>query len=159
MTNKKLGVVLFIWMTIVFLVACEAKETVVPTETTPPLPKSIEIELNQPYTVHIGQIAVLDEMQLTVTELRDIRCPSEVLCAEKGFVQLSITITTQGQPPQTYLMNSDPFYKPEFGLGSTIITHNDYKIQLVEVEPYPKLPEEVIPLEAYLITFVISKDN
>jgi hypothetical protein len=150
---------LFVCLALLILVGCEGGvQTSPPVEATS-LPETIMVEFDKPFTLNIGQEAVLGALRLRVTELRDIRCPSEVVCAEKGFAQVSVDITEGDQAPQTYLMNSDPFYKAESGVGVSVITHNGYRIELIEVAPYPKLPEDKIPLEAYRVTFVISEDG
>jgi hypothetical protein len=150
---------LFAWLALLIFIGCEGGvQTSPPVEATS-LPETIMVEPDQTFTLFVGQEAILGELRLWVTELRDIRCPSEVVCAEKGFAQVSVAITEGDQAPQTYLMNSDPFYKPESGVGVSVITHNQHRIELMEVAPYPKLPEDKIPLSAYRVTFVISEDG
>ena len=143
---------LFVCLALLILVGCEGG-----AQTSPP--ETIVVEVDQPFTLQVGQEAVLGELRLRVTEIRDIRCPSEVVCAEKGFAQVSVDITEGDQASQSYLMNSDPFYKADSGVGVNLITHKGYRIELTEVAPYPERPEDKIPLEDYRVTFVISEDG
>jgi hypothetical protein len=150
---------LVVWSAFLILVGCEAgAQTSPPVEATSP-PETIMVEVDQPFTLQVGQEAVLGALRLRVTELRDIRCPSEVVCAEKGFTQVSVNIAEGDQGPQTYLMNSDPFYKADSGVGVSLVPHNGYRIELIEVAPYPERPVDKIPLEDYRVTFVISEDG
>jgi hypothetical protein len=88
---------------------------------------------------------------------QDIRCPSGVECAEKGFARILIAAQSAGQSPVTYEMNTESFYKAEMGLGVNSIIHSAYNVQLTALDPYPETIGQTIPLEDYRATFVVSK--
>ena len=120
----------------------------------------ISISLNNPFTLQVGQRAVLESEPLTITfdtVLQDIRCPSSVDCAEAGFARILVVVQSAEQHPIVYDMNSEPFYKADMGLGVNTITNSGYDIQLLTLDPYPELVDQIIPQEDYRATFVVTK--
>ncbi|HXV42536.1 MAG TPA: hypothetical protein VEC96_05705 [Anaerolineae bacterium] len=154
-----LGNIIFL---IVIATACgreaSTPDTVVKPTASPIIPAAIP--LNSPFTLPVGQKAVLENETLTITfeEVRqDIRCPSSVECAEKGFARILIVVQSAGQSPVTYEMNTEPFYKADMGLGVNSIIHSAYNIQLTTLDPYPETIDQTMPLEDYRATFVVFK--
>ena len=150
---------LFICLAINLLVACDRGTGSSPPDSISSRQGTVVAELGVPFKMRLEQQGIVDSFRLTVADFRDIRCPSEVSCAEKGFAQFTLEIIEGDGPSQTYLMNSDPVYKPEMGLGVSVITHQDYRIEWFAVDPYPETPEKEIPLEDYQITFFITRED
>lgn len=117
-------------------------------------------QLNTPFLVRVGQSATLEDEPVKVrfdAVLQDIRCPSKVECAEKGFARIQVEVQVADQEPASYEMNTEPFFKAEMGLGVNKFTHAGYEIQLAGLNPYPEYPDEKLDPMAYEATFVVSE--
>jgi hypothetical protein len=154
---KRILQTLSLGFAVCFLAACDGGVSLL--STLPASTETVVAELGDPFIIHVGQVVVVGPMQLVVKDLKDIRCPSQVLCAEKGFAQLTVEIIESDGSSHTYLMNSDPFYQPQMGVGTRVVPHDGYRIELLDVSPYPELPEDDIHLHAYLLSFLITKEE
>lgn len=140
--------------------ATPAQSATVPAtpQTIPTLPvaTSIEAPLDQPFALGVTTEARLDQGVLSLQLLdilEDSRCPSQVTCAWAGQLRLLIGLKVNDQQVAGFELNTNPPLKMD-----TVI-YGGYTIQLLGAEPYPELPEQSIPPEAYQVTFLVSKDG
>ena len=119
---------------------------------------SVQAALGEPFTLGLGESATLPERGLTLTfaeVIRDARCPTRVLCAEDGPVEILVILQIQGSEATRYEMN--PEEMPEAsGWMPHQVAYDDYLVRLVGVDPHPELPENAVDFEDYQATFVIS---
>ena len=144
--------------------------TAVPTDPAIPLadqatavpevtPRSVpgpaqEIQLNQPFTLALGQTARLEEADLSLTFsdlLEDSRCPSRVTCVWAGQAIITVRVQQGEGETTSFEMNSNPSLKQD------TITYAGYEIQLTQLDPYPQDPGQPIPPDDYMATLVVSK--
>ena len=133
-----------------WITACTAVE---PSRSIPEVVGVLSVQLDQPFTITIDQLAQLTEKELTLTfrdVLEDSRCPSNVECAEAGQARILISVTQMGHTPVTLEMNTNPPLKQD------VVTHEDFQIRLLELNPYPEEIDQHIPVEAYEATLVIT---
>lgn len=121
--------------------------------------RDVAFELNTPFTVGNGQSALLQQDDLQIkfdSVVRDGRCPSEVNCAEHGAVEILVVVQRGEGEPASYEMNPDPVMV-DIGWAPTMVTFEDYGIELQAVEPYPERPEDLEAFDDYEATFVVSE--
>ena len=113
----------------------------------------INVELNVPFQLKIGQVGFLKSEQIKIFFLNiteDSRCPSDVDCIWPGQVTVVINICKNFQSLRTLNLTILGTYGPaikEFGI---------YSIKLIKVEPYP-ISNQTIELSDYNATFLVSK--
>jgi hypothetical protein len=121
----------------------------------------VQATLSKPFTLGPGESATIPEPGLTLTfaeVIRDVRCPTKVLCAEDGPVEILVILQIKGNEATRYEMN--PEQAPEFlGWAPHQVAYHDYLVRLVSVDPHPEMPEDVADFEAYQATFVISLEE
>ena len=136
--------------------------TPVPSPTFAPTSAPLEpsdalpVELDTPFQLRVGQRAILASAGLTVelqTILRDWRCPSQVECVEAGAVELAIYTWLTGLEPTRYELSTNP------PIENFSAPYDAYEIHLLAVDPYPETPEDPIPMEDYLVTFIVSQET
>lgn len=113
----------------------------------------LSVQLDQPFTLSLGQVAQLTEKELNLTfqeVLEDSRCPSNVECVEAGQARILINVTQMGQTPATLEMNTNPPLKLD------VVTYEDFQIRLFELNPYPEDIDQHIPMETYEATLIIT---
>ncbi len=121
-----------------------------PTVLIPAQPP-VEAQLNQPFTLYLGQEAHFPGEDLSVIFLdvpEDSRCPSQVECAWSGQAIILIQAQLNGLTPAKYELNNNPILK-EDAAG-----YMKYNIKFVKLEPYPEHPEKPIPPAMYAATLV-----
>lgn len=141
---------LFCLGVLLWITACN---TVDPSPSTPEIDEVLSVQLDQPFTITIDQLAQLTEKELNLTfqeVLEDSRCPSNVECAEAGQARILINVTQMGQTPATFELNTNPPLKLD------VVTYEDFQIRLLELNPYPEDIDQHIPAEAYEATLVIT---
>jgi len=97
----------------------------------------LSAQLDQPFTVMLGQSALLTEEELSVTfqdVLEDSRYPSNVDCAETGQARSLISVSRMGQSPISLEMTTNPPLKQD------VVAYENYQIRLLELNPYPLHP-------------------
>lgn len=166
MLTKQLTCLLFVIL--LWITACNTVEpspstpSLTPTATPLPNPATISppevegvlsVQLDQPFTLTIDQLAQLTDKELNLTfqeVLEDSRCPSNVECAEAGQARISINVTQMGQTPATLEMNTNPPLKQD------VVTYENFQIRLLALNPYPEDIDQPIPTEAYEAILVIT---
>jgi tetratricopeptide (TPR) repeat protein len=84
------------------------------------------------------------------TVLNEWRCPSQVECAEAGNATAVIDVWLTGQDPTRFEVNINP---PPFERD---VLYDAYQIQLLTLDPYPEVIDQVIPQEDYRATLVVN---
>lgn len=117
-------------------------------------PQNITAELSNQFQLKIGQTALIESENiklrfLNVTE--DSRCPSDVICVWEGQVTILLDIIHNDQ-------NLGDLALTIRGGDQTLVakTFDDYSIQLMQVEPYPKASEPTQSSD-YVATLLVSK--
>jgi hypothetical protein len=124
-----------------------------PSPSPPEVDGVLSVQLDQPFTITIDQLAQLTEKELNLTfleVLEDSRCPSNVECAEAGQARISINVTQIGQTPATLEMNTNPPLKQD------VVTYENFQIRLLALNPYPEDIDQHIPMETYEAILVIT---
>ena len=117
--------------------------------------------LGEPFSLTVGHSATIADQDLTLTfdlVLRDVRCPTEVLCAEEGPVEIIVILQIQGKEAGGFEMN--PKEMPEsYGWAPHRVTYQGYQVRLVSVDPHPEMPEDIGDFDDYRATFVVSLEE
>ena len=112
----------------------------------------VNAELSEPFTLKIGQSAVLQSENIRVTVwnvTEDSRCPTGVECIWAGQVGGLVHIEKEGR-------NLGDFNLISNQEKSTAI-FDGYKIELVEVEPYPIYGKK-LEVKDYLVRLIIYRN-
>ncbi|MCB9135179.1 MAG: hypothetical protein H6636_07120 [Anaerolineales bacterium] len=114
---------------------------------------ALPLEFDTPFQLHVGQRAVLASAGLTVelqTILRDWRCPNQMECSEAGAVNLAIYAWLTGLEPTRFELSTNP------PIENFSAPYNAYEIHLLAVDPYPETLDNPVPMEDYVVTFIVS---
>jgi len=125
-----------------------------PTVSIPGQPP-IKAQLDQPFTLYLGQEAHLPDENLLVTfldVLEDSRCPTQVDCAWSGQAIILIQVQLSGLTPAKYELNDNPPLKADTA------SYVKYNIKFVKLDPYPELPGVPIPPASYVATLVVTSN-
>jgi len=105
--------------------------------------------LDFPIALKMGETAKIDsELEMTLLDIEDSRCPSDVTCIWQGTVTAKINLEKGTQDLGVYNISLD--------MGENEKTFDGYYIRLTNVEPYP-ISTEPLELADYTLTFVISE--
>jgi hypothetical protein len=91
-------------------------------------------ELGQPFTVAVGQTAVVSEdvVVMVVELLEDSRCPADVFCIWAGRVRVLVEVQAEGQTGQAEVilgaLLQDETAAPRI---------SGHTVELLEAQPYP----------------------
>jgi hypothetical protein len=139
--------------------ACRPAETRLPDqEMGSPGADKLEtqsaIALGQEFTLQPGQTVVVgDDLKLTFEGVvEDSRCPSKVTCVWMGRAVLSFAGQKGEQKSATF--NLITIHSPD---KTDRILFEGYEIWLKAIEPYPELPDQPIPAEAYRATLLVEQ--
>lgn len=112
-----------------------------------------DVVLGQEFTLQPGQtVGVEEDLKLTFEGVvEDSRCPSKVNCAWMGRAVLSFVGQKGQQKPAEF--NLITIHSPD---KTDRIFFEGYEIWLKAIEPYPELPDQPIPAEAYRATLVVE---
>ena len=89
--------------------------------------------LGQAFEIKVGQEASISSQQLTLKFLsvsEDSRCPQGTICMWEGNGKVNIELTSTGQTSYVVELNTAVSLKSE-------ATYQDYKISLLDLQPYP----------------------
>ena len=127
---------------------------------------NIDVALDQPFALSLGQTAQLPDNALSVTFdqiTEDSRCPLDVMCAWSGVARIQLVIETPAQGAQTYAMGGAT---DQYGVvhpsqndrvGPTSLWTDGYQIDLKSVTPYPAHASAQIAPSEYVVTLLITK--
>jgi hypothetical protein len=110
--------------------------------------------MGQEFSLKVGETATLEGEDLKLTfeaVLEDSRCPSKVNCAEIGRAVLSLVGQKGTQNPVDFTLAT--IHSPD---PTDTAVVEGYEVKLIALEPYPELPDEPIPSEAYQATLVVN---
>lgn len=105
------------------------------------------------FQLKVSEIASINsgEVELTLLEVtEDSRCPSELNCFEAGQIQITVKVLVDKQNLGTLNLIYNASRK-----DLAIKQFDNYVIEFVKAEPYPKSNQE-IKLSDYIITLVVS---
>jgi hypothetical protein len=101
--------------------ACDEESAVGPTVT-----------LSERFTLAPGEVATVRDVNLRVQFVEvtgDSRCPADAVCIQGGDAQVHIRAVDGGAPSTYQLHTGDS--------SRATVTHNQFRITLVELQPYP----------------------
>jgi len=107
------------------------------------------ISLDFPIGLKIGETASIDsELKMTLLDIEDSRCPSDVTCIWQGTVLAKIQLEKGSQDLGIYNISMETTEENEQ-------TFDKYYIRLTNVKPYPI---STIPIQStdYVLTFFVS---
>lgn len=102
---------------------------------------------------HLGastDIATSQGLAIHLLDITDSRCPSDVKCVWAGQVNVTLVVQSQLSKRIISLINSP-------GHTSTVVFDN-YSIQLVDVQPYPKNGRS-ISFSDYIVTLQVTSSD
>lgn len=114
------------------------------------------IQLGDPFTVGVGQTAVMptENLQLTFIEvLEDSRCPTQVTCFWTGQARPTIQVRLGDIELVTLEFNTNP--APD--LNQQQVSIGDFVIELQSLDPVPADPEVPIEPDDYRLTLQVTK--
>jgi hypothetical protein len=129
-----------------------------PTEEMVVKPESISQDtfaLDELFSLGGGETAVLDtgDLQIHFTEVpEDSRCPTEVNCFWSGR---ALVVITAQQGRESVLLEFDT--NPAPGETADSLPAFDYMVQLEQLDPYPKNPENPIIFTDYRAQLVVER--
>jgi hypothetical protein len=132
---KKNFLVLFV---LLFILGCDGEQLLSPGQSAQKLDTVFELK--------VGQSAVISSEQISFkfdSVPADSRCPMNAICVWEGNAVVALSF---GDSKTVINTSIDP---KEFVYGN-------YKIKLVSLQPYPSLPDEILP-DAYVARFIVSK--
>ncbi len=128
------------------LLACDARKEALPEQQGPPTSAA--------YRQETLVKASDTELHLTVREVRDSRCPMDVVCITMGKVEVDFAISdgTQETSVTASLQGDDG----KSGRAGFRLGNQDYLLTIREVLPYPKSTEKP-DLADYKVSVYIGK--
>ncbi|MCV0373415.1 MAG: hypothetical protein K5793_07680 [Nitrosarchaeum sp.] len=107
------------------------------------------IPLDFPIGLKIGETASIDsELTMTLLDIEDSRCPSDVVCVWQGTVLAKIQLEKGGQDLGIHTISIE-------NIEGNEQTFEGYYIRLTNVEPYPTSSIPIQPMD-YSLTFFVS---
>ena len=100
--------------------ACDEKSPIGPT-----------VPLNQQFTLAPGQSASIEDTSLRVEFMRvsgDSRCPADAVCIQGGDALVEVRVNNGGSAE--YDLHTGDHSR-------AAVTHDGYRIELVQLQPYP----------------------
>ncbi len=111
----------------------------------------ISADVNEEFFIGPGQKVEIRESGLEITfnkVIEDSRCPKGVECVWAGNGKVEITVHLPGKEPGIQELNTN--------LDPNEIAAGEYKIQLLELQPFPVKSEEIMP-EEYRVKLIVRK--
>ena len=144
------GYLILIFMLALVLCGCQGGGA----EPTP-------VVLGEPFTLGVGESATITERGLTLTfaeVIRDMRCPTRVLCEVDGPVEILVILQIQGSEATRYEMNPEQVLVP-LGWAPHQVGYFEYLVELRSVDPHPEIPEDAVDFDDYQATFMITLEE
>ncbi|MGQ9477281.1 MAG: hypothetical protein ACUVRH_02170 [Candidatus Bipolaricaulia bacterium] len=111
---------------------------------------AVHAELDEPFTLGIGQTAQVEGLQVTFTKvLEDSRCPVDVVCVWAGNAKVELELALSDHGRSTIELNST--------LEPREISFAGYLVRYIDLKPHRKSTQPIDP-QAYRLTLVISRD-
>lgn len=115
-----------------------------------------EFDLGEPLTLRGGDETTNPETGLVLRftdVLEDSRCPTHVECFWTGQARINVEARPAGAPPTVLEFNTNP--APDENVKSAKV--GDVTVELQELDPYPKTPEDNPALDEYEATLVVTR--
>ena len=106
---------------------------------------SFKIGFENEFQYGILNLSDNNSLKLSITEINDSRCPSDVVCVWQGEVVIKIEI----ELPQKGTISLSTY-------DNLIDTFANYSFELIDVSPYP-ISTETIELKDYRVTLKIEE--
>ena len=119
--------------------ACNEKSPVAPT-----------VPLNQQFTLAPGESASIENTSIRIEFLRvsgDSRCPADAICIQGGDALVEVRVSN-GTAAEYDLHTGD--------LSRSAVTHAGYRIELVQLQPYP-FSSRTIAAGDYRATLTVTR--
>jgi hypothetical protein len=119
--------------------ACDEKSPVGPT-----------VPLNQQFTLAPGEAASIESTSIRIEFLRvsgDSRCPADAVCIQGGDALVEVRVS-DGDSAEYDLHTGDQ--------SQAAVTHAGFRIELVQLQPYPFSSRTIQP-EEYRATLTVSR--
>lgn len=115
-------------------------------------PSSAGASLNQPIDLRAGVPVQIEPAHLSISlvEVRDSRCPADVVCVWAGEVTVILDVSQNGEPLEPLELTASP------GDNAIPQTIDGYAFVLQEVKPYPR-SDTPIASEDYTATVTVSE--
>lgn len=105
--------------------------------------------LDLPIGLKIGETGYIDEnLEMTLLDVEDSRCPSDVVCVWQGMVTAKIQLQKGTQDLGVHSISTETMEGSEE-------TYDGYYIRLTNIEPYPESTSPIEPSD-YVLTFFVS---
>jgi len=105
-------------------------------------------QLGVPFHIQFNQTAIVQDLQIKITNLTDSRCPSDVTCIWQGQAKILVDINKGNQNIGNFsLILNDK--------NLETLSFDHYSINLIEVNPYP-ISTNKTQLSDYDITLKLS---
>lgn len=115
------------------------------------------IDFGTEFQLKVNEIACINsgEVELTLLEnIEDLRCPSDRNCYEAGQIEVIVEVLVEGKEPKKLKLIKDASHQ-----NSSSEQIDNYAIELVKAEPYPK-SDRPIKASEYKVTLIVSSaDN
>jgi hypothetical protein len=124
---------------LLFATACDEKSPVGPT-----------VPLNQQFTLAPGESASIENTSIRVEFMRvsgDSRCPADAVCIQGGDALVELRVSN-GRAAEYDLHTGDE--------SRAAVTHEGYRIELVQLQPFPFSSRTIQPGE-YRATLTVSR--
>jgi len=151
---------LLIW----FLLFAGYSAPVVPV-TTAPAPPIKEVFMEEPFVLHVGQMAAVNEGSLTITfdgVVEDSRCPKDVFCAWSGRAMAALSVGAADKEAQMVevggFTDDDGSLQPQ-GQISASAGVAGYTVELLAVTPYPAKADAPPAGKEYQVQLVVSEGD
>ena len=121
----------------------------------------VQASLGEPFTLWLGESATIPERGLTLTfteVIRDMRCPTRVLCEVDGPVEILVILQIKGSEATRYEMNPEEVLVLN-GWAPHEVGYFEYVVELVSVDPYPETLEDKEDFEDYQARFIITLEE
>ena len=101
-----------------------------------------------PFEIQVGDSAqITNGVKITILNVEDSRCPADALCVWQGEAKISINVIKDSQDLGNFVLSTLEEKSTQ--------RFNNFKIKLVEVQPYPYSNKEIM-LSDYVITLLVS---
>jgi hypothetical protein len=107
--------------------------------------------VNERFTLAPGEVATVRDVDVNVQFVNvtgDSRCPADALCIQGGDALVHIRVLDRGATSAYELHTGDS--------SRATVTHNQLRIALVELQPYPFSSHTIAPGE-YRATLTVSR--
>lgn len=95
-------------------------------------------------------VIVSNNMEITILDVQDSRCPADAFCVWQGEAKVSINVKTNSEDLGNFILSS-------ISESSSMQYIDGYFVRLVQVEPYPLASQSTSPSD-YVVTLTVS-DN